>query len=412
MWCSKLYGFVIPPAPAIFIDRSGESAAVAKAVKGFVSTHTMTLPPEVMENPKEHVDALHRMSVVPHERRHFHDFLATTIGNHAFYASVALTLDMFTTLYRAMFAEKRKAITLPLPYRRIDVTTCPDIDDIERKVIKLCEASALLTQHQFVAMGMEVDSINALTRSFLNTPPYGEILRSMNDLVELVGPDPDVLHDIGLLVLAAMCEEPSYPLSNRDELFLQRMASWATSDPANARRELRATASSLWDRRGRSGLLGVEKSLRPWRNRIEKVLNLHTPEMRNLVSSMLTEFDHHARLMHERLIEDPMAYANHHRYLTADWVWPIAYSVTANTGFNLGKPLNGQPYMNQDLCNQFATMFAPARNLAYRKIQPHELTWLCCWLLTHEDQYGVRFTFSGINENAYFGSVRAELGRK
>lgn len=407
MLCSKLYGFVIPPAPAIFVDRSGGTGAVVDAVDRFVTKRSMTPPPELTANRHDHADYLHRVTVVPHERRHFHDLLATTIGNHTFYASVALTLKMLTGLYFWIARERRKVIPLPLPYWGVDVSTCPDVHELDGKVRKLCEASALLAQHATVAMGVDGDSIYALTRSFLNTPPYGEILSSLNALLARLEPEPEVLRDIGLLVLAAMCEEPSRPFEDRDEAFMQRLAAWAQLDGALARNDLRTTAQQMWER-GRRGLLNVEANLALWRKRIDHLLKAHTDEVGDLVHSMVNEFDTHARTMRQRLIDDPMVYADPHRYLTTDWVTPIAYSVTADTAPKLAEPIAGLKYMDRELCHRFGYGLAPARNLPYTATQPHERLWFRCWLIAHEETFGVRFVLP--QDNHDYQRLRAEVG--
>jgi hypothetical protein len=125
---------------------------------------------------------------------------------------------------------------------------------------------------------------------------------------------------------------------------------------------------------------------------------------------MLNEFDLHARAMRQRLLDDPMEYADHTRYLEADWVTPIGYSVTAETAPKLADAVAGCEYMNRELCNQFTQVFAPARNLPFTLTRPHERLWFRCWLLTHEERFGVRFVLRQGNDE--YQRLRAEVAHK
>ena len=57
MWCSKLYGFVIPPAPAIFIDRSGGSDTATRS--SYQLNIGATWEPDVFGRLRLGVDSAH-----------------------------------------------------------------------------------------------------------------------------------------------------------------------------------------------------------------------------------------------------------------------------------------------------------------------------------------------------------------
>ena len=114
MLCAHAYGFVIPAAPAIFIDFSPTSADVTAALQSFISTKQIVPPPNLRwTRPADTVEYLHRATAMIHERRHFHDLLATPLGNHLFFSGVNFAITLLTTLDR----RARRGVPILLPLR-------------------------------------------------------------------------------------------------------------------------------------------------------------------------------------------------------------------------------------------------------------------------------------------------------
>src|SRR5438552_679069 len=133
MLCAHAYGFVIPAAPAIFIDFSPTSADVTAALQAFISTGQIVPPPNL--SGTDTIEYLHRATAFIHERRHFHDLVATPLGHHLFFSGVNLAITLLTTLDRR--ARQGVPILLPLGCGGIGTATCPGYPTLFAHTYKL-----------------------------------------------------------------------------------------------------------------------------------------------------------------------------------------------------------------------------------------------------------------------------------
>ncbi len=375
-FCGRSYGYVAPPAPAVYMDWSGVSPTVAAALGSFIRTKQIQPPTGLTWAPHETIDYVHRATVLWHERRHVHDLLGTTVGNHLVLSSLALTVHMFT---------QRDAS------RSLAVSTCPDYASLCARTRRLMEASALLCQ--LALTGTFVDgpsggnATHALMLSFMEREParlpYNDFLRVVAAVVSRFEPGSKAILDVALLVLAMLCEVPA-EANDAHLLTILRVVASESMSPASAARELHEHAQRRWDR-ARRCVAALDSTTSPWFTRIEQDASAGTAGLRQLVSAVLDDFTMHARATQAWIVADPTAYTNPLAYTERqdEFVQPLAFKTEGDKIPGLTDPVAGLRYVNREVWTKFIYGLGPAINLALAPTEAPERALFRGWLTTH-----------------------------
>lgn len=347
-FCGKVYGYVAPPTLAIFIDDSPVSPTVRAALDSFIRTKQMAPPGGLEWQPRETEEYVNRATVIEHERRHFHDLLATQIGNHLFLSSLALTIHLLGG------GDPRESVSVP---------TCPDFRDLYRRNVKLMEASALFAQIALTSFSLDDDksegaAVTAQMLSFMEPEPsrrpYNDFLRALLGVFSKLGMDPAVLGDVALLVFAMLCDVPTSELDDGHFLtYLRKIASPSLSREAGAK-DLRDYARRSCERSMMSLARGSETT-DPWRVRIEADLRATGAAHSVLMRDALDDFTSHALAIQAEVLDSPTMYADPGSYLRkADkHVQPLQIRIARNETPRVTQPVANVRYVRRDIWIQF-----------------------------------------------------------
>lgn len=394
--CGQVFGYVEPAVPVMYLNTTpSRSEIVRAAIAHFASTREIMPPPGLRWGPYETVEYVHRVTVWNHEQRHVHDLLATTFGNHLFFAGLAQSLAMLTQLYlRAARGERQ--IALPLPSKLIQPKGCVAYPQILGSSSKLFEASAVFCQQAVVLRNFPDEAFRALSLSYYRDERYSAAVKELWAVGELLAKDPNLMVHVSRIVLALLCEAPSPHGDKPQEYFSSLLRSLTALPTAAAAAELRSTAISLWNR-GLAGLRGVEQSTRPWRELIDYLLRAHTGEMKEAVRAAIDDFMDHARTIREQIVEDASCYSDLGRYLNTPWIDPMVYAYSDGKFPKLWDAHPDGRYMNRDVWQRFVLAIAPALYLATEGMSRTPRTYYDIWLKAQADRFGIEFVSRSVS---------------